>query len=151
MIGLGSNDSSYNRRGRTWCCAEPRASLGQKCSCVTGLRTRWAVPGHFSEGVRCRRIGLKWDVVKSNLPSRKLQEFQDKRKKIIVFPYPNYRQRKKMLFKMKKKNKTKNKKQQCCSPLTSISKRCKLAGCFRLESQYHKIFLFSHEIFHTSV
>jgi hypothetical protein len=30
---------------------------------------------HFSEGVRHRRIGLKWDVVKSSLPSRKLEEF----------------------------------------------------------------------------
>ena len=25
MIGLESNDSSYNRRGKTWRCAEPRA------------------------------------------------------------------------------------------------------------------------------
>lgn len=25
IIGLESNDSGYNRRGRTWCCAEPRA------------------------------------------------------------------------------------------------------------------------------
>ena len=58
---------------------------------------------HFSEGVGRRRIGLKWDVVKSSLPSNK-QEFWDKPKEIIVFPYVKYGYRKKMLCKMKKYN-----------------------------------------------